>query len=71
MLTLSRLQWSNKLTFGRELPYLFIDPLGDDRKPVCFVSMIPLARMLDWGGDQLALYCGKNLGDLMTVTLNK
>ena len=27
--------------------------------------------MFDWGGEQMALYLGKELGDLLIVTLNK
>ena len=38
---------------------------------VCFISIIPLEKMFDWGGEQMALYLGKDLGDLVIVTLNK
>ena len=27
--------------------------------------------MFDWGGEQMALYLGKDLGDLVIITLNK
>jgi hypothetical protein len=27
--------------------------------------------MFDWGGEQLAMYCGPDLGDLIIITLNK
>ena len=27
--------------------------------------------MLDWGGEQMSLYLGKELGDLLIITLNK
>lgn len=32
--------------------------------------MIPMEKFFDWGGEQLALYCGQDLGDLIMVTLN-
>jgi Ca2+:H+ antiporter len=41
-----------------------------DRPLVCFVSMIPMEKFLDYGGEQLSLYCGVQLGDLIMVTLN-
>ncbi|KAF5370031.1 hypothetical protein D9758_001349 [Tetrapyrgos nigripes] len=37
---------------------------------LCFVSLIPLSKLLDFGGENLALYCGKEFGDLIIVTLN-
>jgi hypothetical protein len=27
--------------------------------------------LLDYGGEQLALYCGKTVGDLIVITLSK
>ncbi|KIP03693.1 hypothetical protein PHLGIDRAFT_228386 [Phlebiopsis gigantea 11061_1 CR5-6] len=36
----------------------------------CFVAIIPLEKLFDWGGEQMALYLGKDLGDLVIVTLN-
>jgi Ca2+:H+ antiporter len=33
--------------------------------------MMPLARFLEFGGEQLAFYLGKDLGDLVRVTLSK
>ncbi len=38
---------------------------------VCFLAIVPLEKLFDWGGEQLAMYCGKDLGDLVVVTLNK
>ncbi|ETW78302.1 H+/Ca2+ exchanger Vxc1-like protein [Heterobasidion irregulare TC 32-1] len=35
-----------------------------------FLSIVPLEKLFDWGGEQLALYCGEDLGDLIVVTLN-
>jgi len=37
---------------------------------ICFVAIMPLSKILDYGGEQLALYCGKVLGDLIIITLN-
>ncbi|KAJ3488853.1 hypothetical protein NLI96_g2549 [Meripilus lineatus] len=37
---------------------------------LCFVAIIPLAKLFEWGGEQMDMYLGKDLGDLMTVTLN-
>ncbi|KAI0051280.1 hypothetical protein FA95DRAFT_1554616 [Auriscalpium vulgare] len=37
---------------------------------LCFLAIIPLEKLFDWGGDQLALYCGADLGDLIVITLN-
>ncbi|KAJ6539025.1 hypothetical protein B0H19DRAFT_960734 [Mycena capillaripes] len=36
----------------------------------CFIAIIPLCRLLDYGGENLALYCGKDIGDLIIITLN-
>ncbi|KAH9913962.1 uncharacterized protein BXZ73DRAFT_106748 [Epithele typhae] len=35
-----------------------------------FLAIIPLEGIFDWGGEQMALYLGKDLGDLLVVTLN-
>ncbi|KAF8582412.1 hypothetical protein K439DRAFT_1413364 [Ramaria rubella] len=46
---------------------------SNDRNVVfslCFLSTIGLEGLLDFGGEQMSLYCGKELGDLITVTLN-
>ncbi|RPD56827.1 hypothetical protein L226DRAFT_469043 [Lentinus tigrinus ALCF2SS1-7] len=37
---------------------------------LCFLAIIPLEGMFDWGGEQMFLYLGKDLGDLLVVTLN-
>jgi len=39
--------------------------------PVCFISIIALEKIFEWGGEQLAMYCGPDLGDLIVITLNK
>ena len=38
---------------------------------VCFLSIISLEKLFDWGGEQLAMYCGPDLGDLIIITFNK
>ncbi|KAG6903303.1 hypothetical protein C0995_013056 [Termitomyces sp. Mi166 len=35
-----------------------------------FIAIIPLSKILEYGGEQLALYCGKAIGDLIIITLN-
>ncbi|KAF9788189.1 hypothetical protein BJ322DRAFT_1047593 [Thelephora terrestris] len=37
---------------------------------LCFVSIIPLEKIFDWCGEQMALYLGLSLGDLLIITLN-
>ena len=32
---------------------------------------MPLAKLLDYGGEQMLFYLGKDLGDLVKVTLSK
>lgn len=36
-----------------------------------FLALIPLEQLLDWGGEQMSMYLGKGLGDLLLITLNK
>jgi Ca2+:H+ antiporter len=35
------------------------------------MSIVALEKLFEWGGEQLAMYCGPDLGDLITITLNK
>jgi len=35
-----------------------------------FVALIPLSKLFDYGGEQMALYLGPDLGDLLVITLN-
>ncbi|KAH9972678.1 hypothetical protein BJV74DRAFT_879751 [Russula compacta] len=37
---------------------------------LCFLSIVALENLFDWGGEQLAMYCGPDLGDLIIITLN-
>jgi len=38
---------------------------------VCLLAIVPLAMLLDYGGEQMLFYLGKDLGDLIKVTLSK
>lgn len=35
-----------------------------------FLAIIPLEWLVEWGGDEMAHYLGKDLGDLLSVTLH-
>ncbi|KAJ6567185.1 hypothetical protein DFH09DRAFT_1314304 [Mycena vulgaris] len=37
---------------------------------LCFLAIIPLEKLFDFGGEQMAYYLGADLGDLVVVTLN-
>jgi Ca2+:H+ antiporter len=37
---------------------------------VCLLAIIPLEKLFDYGGEQMAFYLGKDIGDLVVVTLN-
>ncbi|KAF8639814.1 hypothetical protein AX17_001072 [Amanita inopinata Kibby_2008] len=37
---------------------------------LCFLAIIPLERLFDYGGEQMSFYLGKQLGDLFVITLN-
>lgn len=45
--------------------------LTQDCFAVCFLAIIPLSKLFEYIGEQLAIYCGKDLGDLVIVSLNK
>ncbi len=38
---------------------------------VCFLAIVPLERLFEYGGEQMSFYCGSDLGDLITISLNK
>lgn len=42
-----------------------------DVPPVCFVALIPLESILQFGGLQMMAYLGVRLGELLVVTLCK
>jgi Ca2+:H+ antiporter len=37
---------------------------------LCFLSIVPHECLFDYCGEQMAMYCGKDFGDLITITLN-
>ncbi|QRV99134.1 Sodium/calcium exchanger protein [Ceratobasidium sp. AG-Ba] len=37
---------------------------------LAFIAIIPLENISEFGGEQLALYCGESVGDLIVVTLH-
>lgn len=42
-----------------------------DVREVAFLAIMPLEKLFDFGGEQLAMYCGEDIGDLILITLNK
>ncbi|KAG1715963.1 hypothetical protein ID866_1187 [Astraeus odoratus] len=38
---------------------------------LCFIAIIPHEKLFDYYGEQMKLYLGKDIGDLLTITLNK
>lgn len=38
---------------------------------VSILGLIPLAHIFEFVGEQMALYCGQTLGDLIVITLSK
>ncbi|KAF5372734.1 hypothetical protein D9757_011641 [Collybiopsis confluens] len=46
-----------------------------DHTPVTFtmslMALVPLKQSLEYGADQMSLYCSKQLGDLIIITFNK
>ena len=64
--------WGGDVTFVCEWSYLpRAHRASVQPSAVCFLAIIPMEGMFDWGGEQIALYLGKDLGDLVIVTLNK
>jgi len=37
---------------------------------LCFTAIVPHECLFDYCGEQMALYCGKDFGDLIAITLN-
>jgi len=37
---------------------------------LCFLAIVPLEKLFDYGGEQMSFYLGPDLGDLLVVTLN-
>lgn len=68
----SHFHWRNdNVTFARELPSQLLCLFAYLSRAVCFLSIIPLERLFDYGGEQMAFYVGQQLGDLICITLNK
>jgi len=38
---------------------------------VCFIAILPLARLFEYGAEEMTWYLGHDLGDLVVVTLAK
>ena len=38
---------------------------------VCFIAMIPLQKMFDWGGEEISAFLEEDLRDLLVITLSK
>ncbi|PBK82190.1 hypothetical protein ARMGADRAFT_946945 [Armillaria gallica] len=36
----------------------------------CFLAIVPLERLFEYGGEQMSFYCGSDLGDLIIISLN-
>lgn len=65
--------WGHSTTFVRKYLFFVIVYSILTTVPclVCFLALMPLEQLFDWGGEQMSLYLGKDLGDLLMVTLNK
>ena len=66
------LEWSHKTTFIRNVNLLLNIKVSTHRPyTVSFFAIIPLERLFDYGGEQMSYYLGKDLGELLIITLNK
>ena len=66
------MKWSDTITFTRNVNL----PLNNEilthlPYPVSFFAIIPLQRLFDYGGEQMSYYLGKDLGELLIITLHK
>ncbi|KAI0314564.1 hypothetical protein OF83DRAFT_437581 [Amylostereum chailletii] len=48
----------------------FVEGWGHVTFSLCFLSILPLGRLMGWGAKQLSLYLGEGLGDLVLISLN-
>lgn len=65
------LEW-HKATFARNVNLPLNNEVSTHRPyPVSFFAIIPLQRLFDYGGGQMSYYVGKDLGELLIITLNK
>lgn len=54
------------------LPLQFHDSrTGPIPSTVCFIAMIPLQKIFDWGGDEISAFLDEDLRDLLVITLSK
>ena len=67
----STMKWSAKISFIRTSFFPPSPTRALNVILVCFAAILPLARLFHYGGEQLAIYLGKDIGDLAIVTLNK
>ncbi|KAK2466427.1 hypothetical protein APHAL10511_002069 [Amanita phalloides] len=44
--------------------------LGNNVFTFCFLGIIPLQKLFEFGGEQMACYLGTDLGDLLVISLN-
>ena len=66
------LGWSHIATFTRNVNSLVNNEVSTHCPyPVSFFAIIPLERLFDYGGEQMSYYLGKDLGELLIITLNK
>ncbi|KAF9224306.1 hypothetical protein BS17DRAFT_779615 [Gyrodon lividus] len=63
LLVLTPVAWWAHWDNGDTLPYSAVFVL-------CFLSIIPHEKLFDFYGEQMRLYLGKDIGDLLTITLN-
>ncbi|KAG9083688.1 hypothetical protein FRC07_013846, partial [Ceratobasidium sp. 392] len=54
-------QYPKKKNAYEDYVYLFI---------LSFIAIIPLENIAEFAGEQLALYCGESIGDLIIITLH-
>ena len=66
-------KWGHHTTFWREFKSTtcVCSPEYLVAIAVCFISMIPLQRLFDWCGEELATFVGEDLQTLIVVTLSK
>ncbi len=68
------LDWGKLVTFVRKCPRPISVRICESYlgfRLVCFIAMIPLQKTLDWGAEQMGLFLGKELSDLLVITLSK
>ncbi|KAJ7627068.1 hypothetical protein FB45DRAFT_920590 [Roridomyces roridus] len=65
--------WMNLLLIALPLSWVF-HFMGSSKATTAFyfsfIALKPLAKLLEYGGDQMTFYLGPDLGELLVVTLN-